>query len=295
MAGLLYVLPRPALLAFAEYLGRFGFYVVARQRNKTIENLRKAYGTEKTDAEIRRIACRVFEHITKTGAELLQFSKLGTEGVKKLVDAEKAVRVYNELLKEGRGLISMTAHIGNWELLAGAFGVRGYSGAVLARRIYYEPYNRWIVGLRQSVKVTTIYRDDASREILERLQKNEIIGLLPDQDLAGLKGIFVPFFGRPAYTAVAPVRMALSSGAPMLPNFLIRKPDNSYELIVGEVIRPVIKTTREEAVRDYTAEWMRQFEKVIRAYPEQWAWMHDRWKTQPAKKNYQENEVSKHL
>lgn len=280
-AWVITVLPRELALFLAQQGARLGYRLVGRQRKKTLENLRQAYGSQKTPAEIEALAKRVFENFALTGVELLQFKKLNDEKVSRFVDFGDAFKVYDTLLAEGKGLISVTAHIGNWELLAGTFGLKGYRGAVLARRIYYEPYNRWVVGLRAALNVPTIYRDDSSREILKRLARGEIIGLLPDQDIDSLKGIFVEFFGRPAYTAIAPVRLALTTGSPVLPNFMIRTGRARYKLILGKVIRPEIETSREEAVQKYTQEWMRQFEEAIRAYPEQWAWMHNRWKTKP--------------
>ncbi len=275
------LLPREWALRAAKLAGGIVFMTVARQRERTLKHLRVAIGRQNSELEINRIARQVFENMAMTGAEILQFPKLTPEKIAQFVDCGRAVEIYNRLLAEGKGLISMTAHIGNWELLAGIFGLKGYKGAVLARKIYYEPYNKWIVGLRAAMKVPTLYRDDSSREILKRLAAGEIIGLLPDQDIDSLKGTFVPFFGMPAYTSVAPARIALSTGAPMLPNFLIREGVSRYKLVVGEVIRPEAGLDREAAVQRMTENWMEQFEKVIRTYPGQWAWMHNRWKTKP--------------
>jgi KDO2-lipid IV(A) lauroyltransferase len=283
-AAIFFMLPRIPALSFAKVLGRIAYGIVARHREKTLENLRHAFGREKSEREIQSLGRQVFEHLAMTAAEVLQFPKLDRRKVERLVDAREAVRIYETLLAEGKGLISITAHIGNWELLAGIFGLLGFQGAVLARRIYYEPYNRWIVSLRRSLHVPTLYRDQSGKEILKLLARNEIVGLLPDQDIDSLKGVYVPFFGRPAYTPIAPVRLALASGAPIVPNFLIREQGGQYRIVLEEVIRPEVRTTREEAVREYTGQWMRSFENVIRQYPEQWAWMHHRWKTQPSEK-----------
>ena len=280
-AWLVYALPRSAALVLGRFFGQLAYYGVSRHRKRTLDNLRRVFGKGKSEAEIRSLAKQVFEHLAMTSVEVLQFPKLDPEKAAKLADAEEAFRVYDELLREGKGVISVTAHIGNWELLAGIVCMKGYQGGVIARRIYYEPYNEWIVRLRKSIKVSTIYRDQSSREILEILKRNEIVGILPDQDIDSLSGIFVNFFGRPAYTPVGPVKLALVGGAPIVSNFLIRKSDGRYRLVVGEVIRPMVKTTREAAVREATEQWMQSFEKVIREYPEQWAWMHNRWKTQP--------------
>lgn len=275
------LLPRPAALAVAGCAGEAGYFLVSRQREKALRSLRLAFGIQKSEAEIRKIARGVFRNFAQTAVEILSFPRLRREKLAKIVDLGDAVDVYQKLLAEGKGLIAMTAHIGNWELLAGAFGLMGFQGAVIGRKIYYEPYNRWIVGLRQSIGVRTIYREGASREILKVLRRGEIIGLLPDQDIDSLKGVFVNFFGRPAYTTVAPVRLAMQLGTPILPNFLIRQKDGRYKIIVGEVIRPVPGDKSDEAVHDLTARWMHSFEQVIRQYPEQWGWMHDRWKTKP--------------
>ena len=281
-AWLVFILPRGWALFLAERAAGLGYRLIERQRRKTLEHLSQAYGGQKTQADLEKLAKRVFENFAFTAVELLQFKKLNFEKVSEFVDFGDAFKVYDSLLAEGKGLISVTAHLGNWELLAGVFGLKGYRGSVLARRIYYEPYNRWIVGLRAALKVPTTYRDDASREILKRLANGEIVGLLPDQDIDSLKGIFVDFFGRPAYTPVAPVRLALTTGAPIQPNYMVRTARDRYRLVLGKVIRPKVETTRDAAVKKYTQEWMAQFEEVIREYPEQWAWMHDRWKTKPA-------------
>jgi len=275
------LLPRRWAISMARFVGRIAFHFLGRRRNEALLHLRRVFGQEKPEMEIQRIARGVFENLAFTAVEILQLPKLNREKVENLVDTREAFRVYDELLKEGKGLISMTAHLGNWELLAGVFASSGkYQGAVVARRARYEPFNQWIVSLRRSLNICTIYRDQASREILSLLSQNQCVGLLPDQDVDSLKGIFANYFGLPAYTTVGPVRLALSSGAPIVTNFLIRMPDHTYKLVIGDVIRPQIKTNRDDAVQEYTERWMNGFEKVIRDYPEQWVWIHNRWKTQ---------------
>ena len=274
------IMPRRLALGLARAAGRLGYLVISRQRNKAFENLRFAYSGRKTEPEIRRVAARVFENLAMTAAEVIRFPSWSAKNVEERIEAGDVFETVRTLLSEGHGLIMMSGHFGNWELLAGIFGLKGFKGAVIGRRLYYEPYNRWIVSLRRSVGVGTLYRDEATRDLLKALGANQIVGIVPDQDIDSLRGIFVDFFGRPAYTAVAPARLSLASGAPILPAFLIHRPGGRYEVVQGKVIRPRRDVAREQAVVDMTAEWMRQFEKVIEQYPEQWAWMHNRWKTQ---------------
>lgn len=280
-AWLLGLIPRPVMLPLARGLGRFGFAVVLRQRNKALANLRTAFGAEKNETEIRGIAREVFENLAETGADLLQFGRLTPEKFARIVDTVEAETVYRRVLGEGNGLISLTAHIGNWEFLAAAMAARGFQGGVLARRIYYDRYNNWIVGLRARAGVPTLYRDDPPKKLFQILRDGKIIGLLPDQDIDSLKSIFVPFFGRPAYTIVAPAKLSIATGAPILPNFLIRTGGGRYRIVLGDLIRPDPSENRDEAVENMTRAWMQACEKVIRAYPGQWAWMHNRWKTRP--------------
>jgi KDO2-lipid IV(A) lauroyltransferase len=282
-AGFLLVLPRSWALALANGVGHLGYRLVSRQRTRILENLKFAYGNTKSPAELETIGRGVMGHMLQTAVDFLRFATLSRDQADLFVETGEAYSFCKDILQEGRGLIIMTAHLGNWELLAGIFGLQGFQGAVVGRRIYYEPYNRWIVGLRSSVGVQTIYQDEAVRKIHKHLKAGEIVGLLPDQDMDRVRGVFVDFFGKPAYTSVAPVKFAMASGTPILPAFMVRMPGNRYKLLLGSLMRPKIEEgDRAASIRKYTEIWMKDFEKVIRCYPEQWGWMHDRWKTKPA-------------
>jgi KDO2-lipid IV(A) lauroyltransferase len=281
-AGLLLVLPRSLALALANGVGFLGYRFVSRQRTKILENLKLAYGDTKSSVELERIGRQVMGHMLCTAVDFLRFARISRDKAASFVEVGDAYATCKDILQEGNGLIIMTAHMGNWELLAGIFGLQGFRGAVVGRRIYYEPYNQWIVSLRNSVGVETIYQDQAVRQIHRHLKAGEIVGLLPDQDMDRVRGIFVNFFEKPAYTSVAPVKFAMASKTPILPAFMVRMPGNRYKLFLGDLIRPKIEDgDREASIRKYTECWMKSFEIMIRRYPEQWGWMHDRWKTTP--------------
>ncbi len=279
-AGILLILPRDWALALARGAGHLSFELVSRQRTKILENLKLAYGDTKTPGEQETIGRRVMGHMLQTAVDFLRFARLSREKADSFVETGEAYSVCKDILQEGKGLIIMTAHVGNWELLAGILGLQGFRGGVVGRRIYYEPYNRWIVGLRASVGVQTIYQDEAVRKIHKHLKAGEIVGLLPDQDRDRVRGIFADFFGVPAFTTVAPVKIAMAAEAPILPAFMVRMPGNRYKLLLGDVLRPRVEHgDRQTSIRKYTEAWMKKFEEVIREYPDQWGWMHDRWKT----------------
>ncbi|MFH0985479.1 MAG: lysophospholipid acyltransferase family protein [Candidatus Omnitrophota bacterium] len=281
-AGFLLILPRSLALWFANGAGFLGYWLISRQRTKILENLRIAYGSTKSSSDLDRIGCQVMGHMLQTAVDFLRFTRLSREKAALFVESDEAFSFCKDILQEGKGLIIMTAHLGNWELLAGSFGLQGFHGAVIGRRIYYEPYNRWIVGLRSSVGIRTIYQDEAVRQVFAHLKSGDVLGILPDQDRDRVRGIFVDFFGKPAYTSVAPVKFSMASGAPILTAFMVRKPGNRYKLQLGKLIRPKIEEgDRAASIRKYTEIWMKDFEEVVRRYPEQWGWMHDRWKTRP--------------
>lgn len=280
--ALVRVVPRPWALGFARFAGKAAFYLVGRQRKKVLNNLRIAWKNEKTGAELEAIARQVFENLALTAVDTIRFPSLTGKNLGEWVVYDDEFTRVNRILAKGKGLVILASHIGNWELLAAAFGLMGYGGgAVVGKRIYYEKYNQIITGLRACVNIRTLYRDESPKEMLRVLKNNQILGVLADQDVQSVEGIFVDFFGRPAYTPTAPVKLAMAAQTVMVPVFMIRE-GNRYRLIVEEPIEPqAVKGSKDEAVREYTERWSAVVERYIRKYPEQWVWMHDRWKTTP--------------
>lgn len=279
LQALVLVLPRSWALKAAQGLGGLAFFFARREREKTVLHLTWAYGEEKTPAEIRKLAARVFVHFALAAVDVLRFPRLTREEVDRLVDPGNGLETIRQVLFEGNGMILLTAHLGNWELMGALIRLHGYPGTVIGRRLSYEKYNQTILRLREKVMLKTLYQDASPKEYLAVLHRNEILGLLADQDVDRFDGIFVPFFGRPAYTLTAPVKLALATGAPIVPTFLVRQ-GSRYRLIVEEPIRVESRAEREETLEEFTVRWSEVVERVIRAYPDQWAWMHRRWKTE---------------
>ena len=286
-------LPRRAALFFGRILGRSAYYLVARQRNKVLKNLRFAWRSEKTEQEIRAIARKVFENLAMTAVDAILLPRLSKDTLRDWVSFDEEFTRANRILDQGRGVVILTGHIGNWEVLAGAFGVMGYYAAVVGRRIYYEKYNQIIIRLRESVRIRTIYRDSSPKEMLRVLKNNHILGMLADQDVESVGGIFVDFFGHPAYTPTSPVKLAMAAETALVPAFCIREGDH-YRLILEEPMYPEeVRGSQEDAVREFTERWSAIVERTIRQYPEQWVWMHDRWKTSPPPETLTQDSLKK--
>ena len=281
MQALASSLPRSLALTLGGWIGAIAFWVAGRERKKTILHLTSACGSEKSPREIRGLGKRVFIHFAQVAVEVLRFPKLTREELGKLIDKGNGFSILDQVLSKGRGAILLTAHLGNWELMGAFLRLNGYPGALVGKRIYYDKFNEVLLELRSKATLRTIYQDAPAKEFLKVLQQNEILGILADQDIDRLNGVFVPFFGRPAYTLTAPVKMALATGAPLVPAFLVRQ-GKRYQFLVDEPIQVEMKTSREETILEYTSRWSRVVEEKIRTYPDQWVWMHRRWRTTPS-------------
>ena len=272
-------LPRKTVLALGRAAGSTAFSLLAKERERTLQHLRWAFGHEKGAAEIRELGRRVFIHFGEVAMEIARFPKLTPQELAGWVEPGEGVSRIRQVLAGGKGAIILTAHFGNWELMGAFLRFTGLPGTVIGRKLYYDKFNEMIVRLREKVMLRTIYQEDSPREFLKVLKENEMLGILADQDVDRFEGIFVPFFGRPAYTLTSPVKLALASGAPLVPTFLVREGER-YRLIVEEPIQVEMKGGREETIREYTERWTRIVEEKIRQYPDQWVWMHRRWKTE---------------
>ncbi len=276
--GLVRLLPRRMALDLASGSGWAAFTCVARHREKVLTNLRRAFGSEKSEAELRRIACEVFQNLAMTLADVVFMRGMTRGNIQDWMETGGVLERARALLKEGKGLIFISGHLGNWELIGPLFRLFDFPGCVVGRRIYYEKYNELIVNKRLEKRVTTIYQDESPRKLLRVLQGNGITGIVADQDVEKLEGVFVDYFGIPSYTPVAPVRLAQLSGSPIMVGAMVREAGRYRLAYDQEVIRVPRDASEEDLVR-LTEQWSKALERLIRRYPGQWAWMHDRWKT----------------
>ncbi|HEY5599227.1 MAG TPA: lysophospholipid acyltransferase family protein, partial [Candidatus Manganitrophaceae bacterium] len=181
---------------------------------------------------------------------------------------------------EGKGMILITGHIGNWELMAAALSVRGYPLHVIAAPLYDPRIDEWIVRFRERFKIETISRGSpaSSKKILGVLRKKEALGLLIDQDTR-VDGVFVDFFNKKAYTPAGAAQLALRSEAATMMCFITRLPDDRHRITIEKPFLLTRTSDHEEDVKVNTARFTARIEEHIKHYPDQWVWMHRRWKT----------------
>ncbi len=274
--GIFYLLPYKLGFSIAGNLGKMAFYSLKKEKEKTLSHLRFAFGSEKSEQEILKIGEAVFEHYGRTLFELAMIDKI----IPRFDDFVYATGYENfdKGLKAGKGIVVTIAHFGNWEIMGGYTALKGYPCTVIARKIYFEKYDRLLVEIRNKMKVETIYRDESVRKMLGTLRANRMLGFVVDQDVKSVDGIFVNFFNHPAFTPIAPVRFAMVTGAVIVPVFIIRE-GMRHHMIVEPAIEMVSTENKEEDLKANTQKWVSVQEKYIRQYPHLWVWNHKRWKT----------------
>ncbi len=271
------IIPRRIGIIVAVLLSKCAYRILKRYRDIALSNLNGFFSGDKTRNE--RIAKNLFANLAKNGIDWIKLSGGGKGYVGRIVTEVQGLSNLDKLLARGKGVVVVSAHIGNWEVLPIYLGVKGYKGAIVARRIYFHKFDEFVTKMRTRYGARVIYRDESPKKMLKLLKLGEILGILADQDVDSVDGVFVEFFGAPAYTPTAPVKIAIASGAGLIPVFVVRKPDDTYKIIVDQ---PIIipEGTRDEAlIESYTLAWTKVLERYIRDYPDQWVWIHSRWKT----------------
>ena len=274
------VIPMKIGLSIASVLGALAFYALPRYRNLTIDNLKSAFGGEKSEAELEDIAKRVFQNLGKNAVELVNLPKFNKPVMDQLVGFRNRERL-DAAYAKGKGIIVLTAHFGSWELMAAALRENNCPGVTIGRRIYFKKYDDFLNQLRKSRDVEVIYRDESPRKMLKTLKQNWIVGIVADQDVDSVDGVFVNFFGRQAYTPSGPVVLARASGAVLLPVFIIRE-GSGHTIAIDEPVELRDTGDKESDLIYNTQKWSNVVESYVRKYPDQWVWMHRRWKTKKA-------------
>jgi KDO2-lipid IV(A) lauroyltransferase len=264
-----------------ERLGGLAYRVRRTDRRRATAQVHAALGVG--GDESRELVKRMFRHFGRIAAEGAVLRRLGPSGIDSLVEVHPSIAIVDEALRRGRGAILVTPHLGNFDVLAAWFLRNGYWGKVVGARVNFDAYNEFLAEARRNLGFETIFADESPREILKVLRKNGLIGMLPDQDTDKVEGVFVPFFGRPAYTPKGPVLLALAAGAALIPTFIPWE-GGRYRLFVEPPV-PLSRTgSRAQDILEGTIAWTRAFEAVIGRYPEQWPWLHRRWETTPERR-----------
>lgn len=273
-------LSRSFLLWVGRRLGDLIYRALPGRRAVARENLALAFGRERSSEEIALLCRRSFQHLGMMVMEVCAFLLAPLVFVRSLVSVE-GIEHLKSAMAQGRGALVLTAHFGNWELLAASHVLTGYPLSVVARPLDHPLLDRLATRLRERSGVEVIAKRWALPSMLAALRRGRMVGILLDQNSSRREGTFVPFFGVPASTSKSLALLALRTGAPVVPIFTHREADGRHRVLIGPAL-PVASTgDRERDLHAATAAFTVAIEEVVRRWPEQWFWVHRRWKTRP--------------
>lgn len=280
LAFFLRVLPRSVSLMVGEGIGSL-VYLAGIRRRVTQENLAQAY-PEFSAQQVGRIARACYRHFGALLAEFARLSLLRFQNVAELVDVE-GWDVLDAALSRGKGGIVVSGHLGNWELMGASAAARGYPVSYVVTGQENPRVERLMDRMRESAGVRIIRRKDAVKGVLKALKENQLVAILSDQD-AHEAGAFVPFFGRLASTPKGAATFALRTGANLIFAESYRRGRDRLKVTYELISRDDLPDDQDGAVCELTRRFTVRLEEAIRRHPEQWFWMHRRWKTHPPEK-----------
>lgn len=280
LAWLVGRLPLPAARSLGAGLGRLAYGLVGSRRRVALANLDLAFDPSLPASARRRIARQNFRHLGVTAAECcrLFFGPRGSLLDEVRVEGEAYLKA---ALAEGRGALCLTAHFGNWELLAAVHSRVGVPLSVVVRPLDNPDLEALLARGRERTGLRIIPKRQAVRGVREALSRGECVGLLLDQN-AGRDGVFVPFFGHLASTSRSLAVLALKTRAPVVPTFIHRMPTGEHQVTIEPPLSLALTGDHVRDVELYSALFTRTIERHVEAHPEQWFWVHRRWKTRPA-------------
>ncbi len=268
-----------AACGFARFLAWLVYHIDKRHRLVAQENLAKAFPGKYSDAEIDRVVRGVYRHFCTVLVEIVQMPRrLHVHNWKRQVRLVHGERVIDAMLS-GRPLLIVTGHYGNWEMAGYVIGLAGFRTHAIARPLDNPYLDDFLRAFRERTGQRLLAKHGDFDKMQALLDSGGVIATLADQD-AGQRGLFVDFFGRPASTHKAVALMAIEHRVPMV---VVGTPriDGQYQIASADVILPEDYDKSPDAVREITQRFTTDLEQLVRLAPEQYFWLHRRWKHQP--------------
>jgi Kdo2-lipid IVA lauroyltransferase/acyltransferase len=274
------MLPLSVALAIGRGFGWVWYYLVPIRRSTARQNVRRVLGNELSRREQNRIVRTCFAHLGMYAVESLRAPIMTAELSKKLVERVAFDERLFKSLEGGRGALVFTAHIGNIDMVGYSQSSRGERQHVVVKIIGWKPVQEFIKHVREKTGLLIIPPKNSKDLIKKALSDNEVVSLVVDQHMASHRAIVCEFFGQLASTSPAVARFALETGAPVFPGFIRRVGMTGHHIIEIEP-QMVMETPYDDLqanIRHNTERINRHIEGWIRRYPEQWLWLHKRWK-----------------
>jgi Kdo2-lipid IVA lauroyltransferase/acyltransferase len=274
------LLPRRVARRVGAAIAAAAFHGLGRLRKVGIRNLELAF-PEKTASDREAILRSVYTHLGNLLAEFCKMPGYTAEGASRFIRYE-GLENFLRARERGKGVLVLTGHLGAWELSSFYHSLMGMPMGMVIRRLDNPLVDAFVNRIRCLHGNRVIHKDDFARGLIASMRAGETVGILMDTNMTPPQGVFVPYFGVLACTASGMARIAARTGAAVVPGFLLwEKSEQRYVLHFGEELDVVHTGDAEQDALANTAGFTAAIEGYVRRYPEQWLWMHRRWKTRP--------------
>lgn len=284
LLGFLGILPRNAAVRASTLLTSAAYHLLGNLRRVAAVNLNIAF-PDKTEAERQSLAKGAFRNLGRVLGEMSQFPKATPDSLSKLIEFQIDPELYDEykqLKSEGRGVIIVSPHLGNWEVLVFGWATFDSPMSYLARPLDNALIEKLTVDLRTKFGNRPINKTNSVMTAARVLREEGLLGILADVNAHPKEGVFVPFFGLQACTSSGPALLAMRTDSAILPMCGVWDEEKQHYIGVhGRMIYPAKTGDRQADVTATTAEFTAEVEKLVRRFPDQWLWIHKRWKTRP--------------
>lgn len=271
-------------LGIGRFLGKtLGIFISLlpfKRLKVSLNNIQNTLGNSLTGAEVVRLNRKVYMHFGQALFELSRIFRMNSENLDKYIVFEGEDNLTKALVK-GKGVFLLSAHIGNWEMITAAVSIRYGKLSAIASTQHSPSINRLIHSIRTRFGMEVIPKKKGLKKMISAINQNRIVGILLDLNTKWDQGVFVDFLGRPSCTNKSLALMALKLDTPVIPVFSVREKDGLYHIKFGEEVNLIRTGDRTADIEENTGLFTRIIEALVRKYPDQWLWVHRRWKTLP--------------
>jgi len=274
------IVPRNMAVFMGASIGIVAWGLLPRERYRINRHLQLAYNSKLNQRQRTEIGRKFFINSGKNIVEFIRFKKYFDSEIVPLVEVE-GLHHFEKAKSERRGIIGISGHIGNFELMAVYLNHIGFEVGVIGRELYDRRLDALLVSNRESMGIKNFSTDGSPREVLKWLKDGKTLGVLIDTDSMRVRSTFVPSFGRLSNTPIGQTLIGLRAKAAFLPCFCLRTTANQYKIILGPEIIIKESDDMEKMIYQVTADCTRSLERIINQNKDQWIWLHNRWHTKP--------------
>ncbi len=274
-------IPRKTLTLLAHPIGTFWYAADRYHRKIALNNMMNAFSSEMTASQCRSVVRKNFIQLTRVALELPSLCRLNRRNVESYVEFSGVANL-RDALSKGTGVLFLSAHLGNWELMALAVPLYfNFPVHVLVRPLDHKPLDTTLTEIRSRTGNRILDKNNSAQYIRKLLRHNQLVAILLDQNASWYDGVYVPFFGRTACTNRGLALLAIRYGATVLPAFNIRQKDGRYKIMFDPVVELVRTGDFTRDVVENTRKFNEIIERYIRMAPDNWLWVHRRWRIKP--------------